>query len=171
MSQAAIGTYALMITTRGSNTIRSLWKYARYFAKRHPKVIEDEKAVEVIVRLEEDAESKRSSLGRSLTVKTIAVTSRAEYEDEEAVSPMHLDLATCRVATPEQAHMGMPTPMRLQEGIAAVDYFTVASNAIVSNDHSHQESSEATSEDILRVLGVFREKRISVSKTTSQSQV
>lgn len=31
----------------------SLYKYARYFAKRHPKVIEDEKAVEVVLRLEE----------------------------------------------------------------------------------------------------------------------
>jgi hypothetical protein len=31
----------------------SLWKYARYFAKRHPKVIEDERAVEVVLRLEE----------------------------------------------------------------------------------------------------------------------
>lgn len=31
----------------------SLYKYARYFAKRHPKVIEDEKAVGVVLRLEE----------------------------------------------------------------------------------------------------------------------
>ncbi|KAF2993823.1 hypothetical protein E8E13_001941 [Curvularia kusanoi] len=154
----------------------SLWKYARYFAKRHPKVVEDEKAVEVIVRLEEDAESKRSGLGRSMTVKTVGVTSQAEYEDPEAVSPMHLDLATCHITTPEQAHMGMPTPMRLQEGIAAVDYFTVASNTVASNivarnDQTRQETSEATSEDILRVLGIFREKRTSMSKTIEQSQV
>ncbi|KAK0259608.1 hypothetical protein LTR35_018081 [Friedmanniomyces endolithicus] len=32
----------------------ALYKYARYFAKKHPKVIEDEKAVEVVFRLEED---------------------------------------------------------------------------------------------------------------------
>ncbi|EFX03805.1 glycosyl group 2 family protein [Grosmannia clavigera kw1407] len=31
----------------------SLFKYARYFARRHPKVVEDEKAVEVVLRLEE----------------------------------------------------------------------------------------------------------------------
>ncbi|KAL2350777.1 nucleotide-diphospho-sugar transferase [Cryomyces antarcticus] len=31
----------------------SLYKYAKYFAKRHPKIIEDEKAVEVVLRLEE----------------------------------------------------------------------------------------------------------------------
>ncbi|KAK7216854.1 hypothetical protein V2G26_004857 [Clonostachys chloroleuca] len=32
----------------------SIFKYARYFAKRHLKVVEDEKAVEVILRLDED---------------------------------------------------------------------------------------------------------------------
>lgn len=31
----------------------SVYRYARYFAKRHPKVIEDEKAVGVVLRLEE----------------------------------------------------------------------------------------------------------------------
>ncbi|CAJ2502035.1 Uu.00g048880.m01.CDS01 [Anthostomella pinea] len=34
----------------------SLYKYAQYFAKRHPKVIEDEKAVEVVMRLEEEVQ-------------------------------------------------------------------------------------------------------------------
>jgi hypothetical protein len=33
----------------------SLWKYARYFAQRHPKIIENEKAVEVVLRLEEQS--------------------------------------------------------------------------------------------------------------------
>jgi Glycosyltransferase like family 2 len=35
----------------------SIWKYAKYFAKRHPKVIEDSKVVEVVLRIE-DAESE-----------------------------------------------------------------------------------------------------------------
>jgi hypothetical protein len=52
-----------------NHLIRSLYKYARYFAKRHPKVTEDEKAVEVVVRLEEDAASKGQSMGRHLTVR------------------------------------------------------------------------------------------------------
>jgi hypothetical protein len=38
----------------------SLYKYARYFAKRHPKVIEDRDAVEVLLSLEKD--SRRSSM-------------------------------------------------------------------------------------------------------------
>ena len=35
----------------------SIYKYAKYFAKRHPKVIEDEKAVAVVLKLEEDSYS------------------------------------------------------------------------------------------------------------------
>lgn len=35
----------------------SLYKYARYFAKRHPKVIEDRQAVEVVLSLERNTES------------------------------------------------------------------------------------------------------------------
>lgn len=34
----------------------SLYKYARYFAKRHPKVIEDEEAIGVVLSLERDVE-------------------------------------------------------------------------------------------------------------------
>ncbi|KAI1341821.1 glycosyl transferase [Xylariaceae sp. FL0016] len=37
----------------------SLFKYAQYFAKRHPKVIEDEKAVEVVMRLEEEVPAQK----------------------------------------------------------------------------------------------------------------
>lgn len=32
---------------------RAIFKYAQYFAKRHPKVIDDEKSVEVVVRISE----------------------------------------------------------------------------------------------------------------------
>ena len=35
----------------------SIYKYAKYFAKRHPKIIEDEKAVAVVLRLEEGSHS------------------------------------------------------------------------------------------------------------------
>ncbi|KAL8692131.1 MAG: hypothetical protein Q9224_004021 [Gallowayella concinna] len=37
----------------------SIYKYAKYFAKRHPKVIEDENAVAVVLRLEEEAYSAK----------------------------------------------------------------------------------------------------------------
>ena len=35
----------------------SLYQYARYFAKRHPKVIEDQQAIEVVLSLEQDSDS------------------------------------------------------------------------------------------------------------------
>jgi hypothetical protein len=35
----------------------SLFKYARYFAKRHPKIIEDQEAIGVVLSLERDVES------------------------------------------------------------------------------------------------------------------
>ena len=37
----------------------SIYKYAKYFAKRHPKVIEDDKAVAVVLRLEEESHSAK----------------------------------------------------------------------------------------------------------------
>ncbi|KAL8807463.1 MAG: hypothetical protein Q9200_004646 [Gallowayella weberi] len=40
----------------------SIYKYAKYFAKRHPKVIEDEKAVAVVLRLEEEAYSAKDQI-------------------------------------------------------------------------------------------------------------
>lgn len=35
----------------------SLFKYARYFAKRHPKIIEDQEAIGVVLSLERDVET------------------------------------------------------------------------------------------------------------------
>lgn len=52
----------------------SLYKYAKYFAKRHPKIVEDEKAVEVVLRLEETPASHlqpSESRGRRMTVTAI----------------------------------------------------------------------------------------------------
>lgn len=39
----------------------SIYKYAKYFAKRHPKIIEDEGALAVVIKLEEFEEEKVSS--------------------------------------------------------------------------------------------------------------
>ncbi|KAL8912095.1 MAG: hypothetical protein Q9172_007561 [Xanthocarpia lactea] len=68
----------------------SIYKYAKYFAKRHPKVIEDEKAVAVVLRLEEEAysasernmilasrpslDSASSQMGRRFTVTAVGTT-------------------------------------------------------------------------------------------------
>lgn len=102
----------------------SLYKYARYFAKRHPKVIEDEKAVEVIVRLEENemaASVGAGGLGRSLTVRTVGArqTPNDCDRDREDIDPF------------EQAEA---------EGIEAVDYAAVP-KATKSSDIKRQLSA------------------------------
>jgi hypothetical protein len=100
-----------------SNHQRSLWKYARYFAKRHPKVIEDENAVEVVVRLEEDAAAKRSGLGRRLTVHSVRPD---RTDEEEDVPPAPFGLASYGIQEPQMAHLSALS--RLQEGIDTEDF-------------------------------------------------
>lgn len=50
----------------------SLFKYAKYFAQRHPKVIEDERAVEVVVRLQEKVpRNNEADLNRLYSEKSV----------------------------------------------------------------------------------------------------
>ena len=73
----------------------SLYKYARYFAQRHPKVIEDRDAVEVLLSLEKDSNSRRTSVeddvvpldgvlgrgvGRKLTLTKVKAGKRGDSE-------------------------------------------------------------------------------------------
>jgi hypothetical protein len=118
----------------------SLYKYARYFAKRHPKVIEDEKAVEVVIRLEEEHAAKKGGLGRSLTVRTMTRPSRDDGrhefdDDEDSIDPMdHMETSNGNyVMVTEPEHARAPnmasrpsqptTPQLRNEGITAFDYF------------------------------------------------
>ncbi|KAI1878558.1 uncharacterized protein JN550_000740 [Neoarthrinium moseri] len=61
----------------------SLYKYAKYFAKRHPKIIEDEKAVEVAMRIDEetyiDEKGDRAHLTKSFTT----ASSRSSDYDQD----------------------------------------------------------------------------------------
>ncbi|KAK4973276.1 hypothetical protein LTR66_011206 [Elasticomyces elasticus] len=70
----------------------SLYKYARYFARRHPKIIEDERAVEVVLRLEEtkpnlsEKDVRKISeagvtIGRRLTVTAVGARYSTEAGD------------------------------------------------------------------------------------------
>jgi hypothetical protein len=97
----------------------SLWKYARYFAKRHPKVVEDAKAVEVVVRLEEEG-NRKGGLGRRMTVKTIRTNSNSNSNiDVTSLSPLELDSVAL---DPPGANGGMSTPTRVAEGILNADF-------------------------------------------------
>jgi hypothetical protein len=88
-------------------------------------VVEDEKVLEVVIRLEEETASATSGIGRRMTVVTIATRSQRNTYEDEAVSPMqHVDTGTCRVIVqPELAHTRTDGRDLATEGIAATDYF------------------------------------------------
>lgn len=66
----------------------SLYKYAKYFAKRHPKIIEDEKAVNVVLRMEEsDHVDGKTVNGRRMTVAAIGAALDATIVEEDEVGP------------------------------------------------------------------------------------
>ncbi|EAW13670.1 glycosyltransferase family 2 protein [Aspergillus clavatus NRRL 1] len=73
--------YKLMMTlTNIAGCYWSLFRYARYFARRRPKLTEDHKAVGMVLRLEEmthASDSKNNKLGRSLTVRAVNVRENA----------------------------------------------------------------------------------------------
>lgn len=107
-----------------SHNIRSLWKYARYFARRHPKVVEDEKVLEVVVlRLEEDSASKQGSTGRRMTVRTFASPPQADAEDIDAISPMQNVYRIVEEPEPQPAHTRGNAQALANDGIEVTDYF------------------------------------------------
>jgi hypothetical protein len=55
----------------------SLYKYARYFAKRHPKVIEDQQAIEVVLSLEQDTDSDFEEITLPVAAPGLDATTRA----------------------------------------------------------------------------------------------
>ncbi|KAK0309376.1 hypothetical protein LTR01_004483 [Friedmanniomyces endolithicus] len=76
----------------------ALYKYARYFAKKHPKIVDDERAVEVVFRLEEEPSTQPSrlpSLGRRLTVTAIgtrvSVTASLAAQEDAAAQELWTD--------------------------------------------------------------------------------
>ncbi|RAH66707.1 glycosyl transferase [Aspergillus aculeatinus CBS 121060] len=69
--------YKMLIAV--TNVISCYWsliKYAKYFAQRRPKLIEDHKAVGIVLKLEEIRRHQQGGLGRSMTVRTVGVRSR-----------------------------------------------------------------------------------------------
>ena len=57
----------------------SIYKYAKYFAKRHPKVIEDERAVAIVLKLEEESHSDDE--------KSSCVDGRSSFDSSNPSAP------------------------------------------------------------------------------------
>ncbi|KAJ9662113.1 hypothetical protein H2201_006221 [Coniosporium apollinis] len=140
----------------------SLYKYARYFARRHPKVIEDEKAVEVVLRLEETAprpgldpdpalspvsssEIPADQPGRRMTVMAVNVR-RSTAHSLEAEQRLNVGLPA---APPPGTEMARVESLRVEDAaVEAQDFAEVQKPARVFSRGGEGEGVE---------LGVFRE--------------
>jgi voltage-gated potassium channel Kch len=65
----------------------SLYKYAGYFATRHPKVVEDEKAIEVVLRMEEQTRVMADASLKSGHMTVVAIGS--QMRDFNVVESQH----------------------------------------------------------------------------------
>lgn len=87
----------------------SMYKYARYFAKRHLKIVEDEKAMGIVMRLEEEEPVVPNRAGRRMTVHTVRTGSILEYIQPQTTSS---------------------TTHNEGQGIVAIDYAMPRSNQV-----------------------------------------
>ncbi|KAL9594820.1 MAG: hypothetical protein Q9219_006811 [cf. Caloplaca sp. 3 TL-2023] len=113
----------------------SIYTYAKYFAKRHPKVIEDEKAVAVVLRLEEESYSKaerdaalagrtsfdRASIPRRFTVTAVGTDLSSVAQEPQPGQIAEVDVVDFAAqlspvpenAAPEDFHSPNATPGRM----------------------------------------------------------
>jgi hypothetical protein len=146
MSQAVTGECPQILSVQVPKFLihlRSLWKYARYFAKRHPKVTEDEKAVEIVVRLEENtAVAQEPGLGRRMTVRTIDATSVDENEPILSVLSQDQSSHHEQGTLTRRVTSGMDTPTRIEERIEAIDYFSHGQGLATINGSQRSSRSD-----------------------------
>ena len=111
----------------------SIYKYAKYFAKRHPKIIEDEKAVAVVLRLEEESypgvDKAPSIHGRP------SLDNTSHRARRFTVTAVGTNLSS---ALPREYRQGDDTT-----NIDVVDF--AAQSALPANDHMSDESQQESS--------------------------
>lgn len=64
----------------------SLYKYAQYFARRHPKIVEDEKAVDVVLRMEEQQDTLADQ-GRRMTITAVGAQTQGTVMEQTPSGP------------------------------------------------------------------------------------
>jgi hypothetical protein len=64
----------------------SLYKYAQYFAHRHPKIVEDEKAVNVVLRMEEQYDTLADQ-GRRMTITAVGAQVKGTVVEQTPSGP------------------------------------------------------------------------------------
>lgn len=120
----------------------SLYKYATYFARRHPKIIEDEHAVNVVMRIEESSNELLENGGRRMTVTAIGaqlhgsiIDKRGSDAGERRVTITAMGPALEEVLSPIVEQRETPGPSILVDG----QRFGFGSN-FPSGAHSRQTS-------------------------------
>lgn len=134
----------------------SIYKYAKYFAKRHPKVIEDEKAVGIVLKLEEEEEEEAASRPGSASATQYAESEREGPNVRErrvtviAMSPLAAvpeepqpDLGGTGVDVYDFAAQRAPTHSATPSGIE-----TINTGLQCSRPFNSRWSSASTSSDL-----------------------
>ncbi|KAJ5921300.1 hypothetical protein N7466_009626 [Penicillium verhagenii] len=93
----------------------SLFKYARYFAKRHPKVIEDQEAIGVVLSLERDVETPTiEEEEEEMPVANARVPQRADSQRAykrltltRVEAPLGLDITMTQTHTTNQSYQSV----------------------------------------------------------------
>lgn len=91
----------------------SIYKYAKYFAKRHPKVVEDVQAVAVILRLEE--ESYSASEKAAIAAGKVSIDSASHKPRRFTVTAVGTNLSSVTQDPPQELTV---------EDVAVVDFAT-----------------------------------------------
>ncbi|KAH0389055.1 glycosyl transferase, partial [Aureobasidium melanogenum] len=84
-SEAEEGKIVLTLVNVGS-CYWSLYKYAQYFARRHPKIVEDEKAVDVVLRMEEQHDTLADQ-GRRMTITAVGAQTQGSVVEQTPSGP------------------------------------------------------------------------------------
>ncbi|KAL9038139.1 MAG: hypothetical protein Q9180_003311 [Flavoplaca navasiana] len=144
----------------------SIYKYAKYFAKRHPKVIEDEKAVAVVLRLEEEAYSANekamivanhpeidspSQIGRRFTVTAVGTNLSSVTQQAHQQAPIQdvgvIDFADMGTTLLESVPEGQIMPKEPRPPISKFDQ-PPALRPRFSWQRSRTRSNESSNSDI-----------------------
>lgn len=114
---------------------------------RHPKIIEDEKAIEVVLRLEEDPALADSAegMGRRLTVTAVGSHMDADLREASIVSAGAI--AEAEITKPGATQQRRSSSIRRASGVAS---FAIQSDHCHAPHHGH-DKSESTGDFLCKL--------------------
>jgi hypothetical protein len=132
----------------------SLYKYARYFAHRHPKIVEDEKAVDVVLRMEEQQDTLADQ-GRRMTITAVGAQTQGSVMEQTPSGPTERKMTVTTLGPKLDIHPMSPVmeqpeqfapAIRLQgERVSFGSINDRRNNSMVSIERLPSHNSEAIS--------------------------